>query len=334
MRRDGPPYYVEESHSTVVEDPTIDPPRAGEEVSSFQVGNDDGYAVSELTSEKQQDGEIKGSRISGVSDPENQELPLSATIEEYKRDPKTGTMEVTSSKNLGVDGSGYTWMEHDDGTRIGLGHFELSEGSIQEAMEEQGGLDDLTVCGVIGTAATTTNGVFDSGGNGKWVGETGNLSKIGTSAEILGVAAGVSGIYNGLAEGDARTVLEGVGDTAAGLSALSGALEWLPGKAGAQAAKFSTLTSSGALGKVLGGFGGALGLGFGLWDMFTADSGWDRAAGGLSAAAGAVGLGSAFFGPPGWVVGGAISAVLGISAVLVEGGDAKETAPIDPRMQD
>ena len=64
----------------------------------------------------------------------------------------------------------------------------------------------------------------------------------------------------------------------------------------------------------------------------TADSGYDKAAGGLNAAAGAVALGSLPFGPPGWVVGGIAAGGLGLASIFVGGLDDNDTADLDPRL--
>ena len=89
-------------------------------------------------------------------------------------------------------------------------------------------------------------------------------------------------------------------------------------------------------GKALGSVGGVVSLGFGLHDLFTADSGWDKAAGGLSAAAGAVAIGSLWFGPPGWIIGGIASGILGIASIIVGGQDdigEHDREPIDSRIE-
>jgi hypothetical protein len=87
------------------------------------------------------------------------------------------------------------------------------------------------------------------------------------------------------------------------------------------------------LGRSLGAVGGFIQAGFGVYDFIHADSTHDRVAAGLNVAAGAVAVGSAFFGPPGWVVGGLIAGGLSVAAFFVGGGDDNATLGIDERMQ-
>ena len=115
-----------------------------------------------------------------------------------------------------------------------------------------------------------------------------------------------------------------------GTSAIAGT-----GRLGATASRVSSLTAaSTTAGRVLGAAGGAIGFGFGVYDILNAEDGWGRAAGALNASAGAIAFGSAFFGPPGWIAGGLLAGSLSIAAVFVGNGGQHDTAGIDERLRD
>ena len=146
---------------------------------------------------------------------------------------------------------------------------------------------------------------------------------------------GASEIFGGIGQGDVRQILGGVGDMTGGFNSLAAATSVLAGQSrlGTAAGRLSSLTGYGTvLGKSLGAVGGVASFGIGVYDGITGETAHDRAGGWIGAAGGAVGVGSLFFGPPGWVVGGLVSGALGITSVLVSGADDNRTAPMDPRM--
>jgi hypothetical protein len=345
---DGPPYFTErynehadalvDDDGNLREDENGDPIQAGHDVSSHTISNDDGYAVSEhYRLDEGVDGAAYDSRMNTVTDPsadpdaDPPQYPVMGQVVKRERDPDTGQFRVTHDEELQVRRNGALFYGGEE-----VGEFDFGGSDLSTLMREGEGVTAADLAGLAGGAAdigAEVSGV--SGGRFRFTGETGALSKFSSAADVFGLAAGLQGLYGGITEGDGRAFVEGLGDVAGGLNSLAAATAAIGGstRLGTAATRLSTLTAGGtALGGVLGGAGGAISLGFGLYDVFTAESGYDQAAGGLEAAAGAVAIGSLFFGPPGWVVGGLLSGGLGIASIIVGGGDDNDTADIDSRL--
>ncbi len=346
MLRDGPPYYMER-HSEHAE-PWKDkdgnlhegkdrkgkayPLQPGHDIESFTVKNERGYAVSETYHQQfDKDGNAKDSRLKTVTDPKD-DPPISGRVTQRER-TSSGGYRVTGSSEIQVDAKGKLTY---DGKEVGK--FDFADGDFRKMLED----DELGAKDILGFVAGVAQAGQDAprlsrfaGGRFSLTGEAGNLAKVSRVSDIFGVYSGTQSLFSGIGKGDGRAVVEGLGDIAGGLNSLAAATSAWGGstRVGTTASRFSTLSEgSTVLGKFLGGAGGAIGLGFGLYDTFTADTTRGKVSGGLSAAAGAVALGSAWFGPPGWVFGGLISGGLTIASVLVGQEDQRRTADIDERL--
>jgi hypothetical protein len=348
MISDGPPYTAErhvenaeplKDDGELREDEDGNPIQPGHHVSSYTFSNDQGYAVAEhYRMEESEDGRNTDSRLSTVTDP-NADPPVDGSVVKRERNPETGTFRVTEDSKLQVMGDGRLMYGDEDDLKE-VGSFDFAGSDITTLLREG---ENITASELVGLASGAAEAGQDAAsigrvGHGRFnlTGEAGNLARFQSAADIFGLAGGVQSLYAGVTGADGRAAIEGFGDIAGGLNSLAAATKALGGSSrlGTAANRFSTLTAgSTTLGKVLGGAGGVISLGFGLYDVFTAESGYDQAAGGLTAAAGAVALGSAFFGPPGWVVGGLVSGALGITAIFVGDGDKNQTADIDSRLQ-
>lgn len=343
MLRDGPPYYLSQhqEHSTawkdedgkLREDEDGNPLQLGHETSSFSLENSHGYAVSSTYRELfDEEGGSVDSRLSTVTDPDA-DPPLSGTLNRGERSPSGNYYKITESGPIEIDSKGRLSYQGKE-----VGQYDFGDADLASLLAD-GSVDASDLLEVVKTAAD--GGQYagmvrgSSGGRFNLTGDTGALARVSEGTDILGVFAGTHGLISGIADGDGREIVEGLGDISGGLNSLAAATAGLGGtsKLGTTAQRLSTLTeASTALGKVLGGVGGAISLGFGLYDVFTADSTRGKVAGGLGAASGAVALGSLWFGPPGWLLGGLISGGLGIASFLVGREDPHRTEPLDDRL--
>lgn len=348
MLRDGPPYYAE--RLTEHASPLLDDDgelrkdddgnviQRGHDISSTTLSNGDGYSVSQHY-RKDQGGDngaiYTESRLNTVTDP-TVDPPLTGQLHTQAMNAETCRLETIENGNIQVGANGQIRYGGEE-----VGQFDFGGSDLSTLLREGKSVTSNDLIGVLGKAAAVGDeaGVLHSfGGIGsvRFTPSSSVLGRLGGAADLFGVVAGAQGVFSGVQEGDGRAILEGAGNIAGGLNSLAAATSALAGstRLGAAASRFSTLTATTTtLGKALGVAGGVVSLGFGLYDVFTADSGWDKAAGGLAAAAGAVAIGSAFFGPPGWVVGGLISGTLGIASIFVGGGDDNQTAPMDDRLR-
>lgn len=344
MLQDGPPYYAERfsEHATALrdddgnlrEDENGNPIQPGHDITSTTLANSQGYSVSEHWRRDPggDDGAIHTeSRLNTVTDP-NADPPLAGQLHTQRMDPSTCRLETVEQGSIEVGANGQLRY---DGQEIG--QFEFGGSDLSALLRDGKSVTANDLVTLLGGAAEAGEGFARAGNAGLTLtANSAHLGRLAHGAKIFGVAAGAQGLFHGIREGDGRAIVEGLGNIAGGLNSLAAATSALGGatRFGSAASRFSTLTAGTAtLGKVLGAAGGVVSLGFGLYDVFTADSGWDKAAGGLAAAAGAVAIGSAFFGPPGWVVGGLVSGALGIASIFVGGGDDNETASIDDRLR-
>lgn len=344
IRQDGPPYYVEQfsEHAEALldddgnlrRDDEGNPFQAGHDVTSMTVSNTDGYSVSEQFRQDFGEGTSgTDSRLTTVTDPEA-DMPVTGELVQRERD-SNGNYEVLEQGEIAIGADGRATYDGEE-----IGEFDFGGTDLSTLLREGESITAPDLIKVLGGAAKATRDSAAltnfAGGRFNLTGQTGALANLAKGASIFGVFVGADQLFSGLQDGDVRSSVQGLGKIAGGANSLAAATSALAGggRVGSAAARFSTLSAaSSTFGKVLGGASGALNLGFGLYDVFTADSGFDQAAGGLTAAAGAVAIGSTFFGPPGWVVGGLLSASLQITAILVAGGDENETASIDERLQ-
>ncbi len=345
MLTDGPPYYAEnyQEHAEALldddgnlrKDEDGNPLQPAHDITSSTYGNEQGYAVSNhYRQDFKQDGSGTDSRLSTVTDPLSDQ-PVSGQLTNRERSA-SGSYTVKEQGDIKIGADGKFTYNGDE-----VGQFEFGGSDLSTLLREGGGLSTNDLLGVVkmatdvGQDSARLNSF--AGGRFNLTGSTGKLANVSGAIDIFGVATGVGGVFQGVKDGDTRDVVEGLGNISGGLNSLAAATSAVAGtsRLGAAASRFSTLTAGTAtLGKALGAAGGVISLGFGLYDVFTADSGWEKASGGLAAAAGAVAIGSAFFGPPGWIVGGLISGALGIASVIVGDGGKSETAAIDDRLKE
>lgn len=338
MLTDGPPYYAErysehaeplrDDDGNLRTDEDGNVIQAGHTVSSYNLANSDGYAVAKQYRETPTEGGgSTSSTLKSVTDPQGAP-PISGTVTN-RETSASGSTTITDTGDVRVTADGkmtYNGVE--------MGQFDLSGSELTTLLKEG---DSVTALSLLGAAGGVTNGGLQAVNTTRFTPSgAAQVEKLSGALDIFGVGLGANNLFQGVRDGDGRAIVEGIGEMAGGLNSLAAATAALGGtsKLGNAARSFSSLSGGATvLGKALGGVGGVIGLGFGLYDVFTADSGWDKAAGGLAAASGAVAVGSVFFGPPGWVVGGLISGALGIASIFVGGADDNATAPIDDRMR-
>ena len=341
MLQDGPPYVMEQSREFAAalreedgsyrRDEDGNPVQPGYNITSSTVSNGDGYSVSDFgRSDFQEDGGTRESTLSTVTDPLG-DPPVSGTATKGER-TNTGAYQETERGEIAVDADGRMTLDGEE-----VGQFDLGESDLPTLLREGSSLTARELIAAVKnpSVAAGNRGELGRVGEARFTPSGGELHTpdLAKFADILGVVNGASEIFNGIGNGDFRQTVGGLGDIAGGLNSLAAAASALPGRAGAAAGRLSSLTGLGSVaGKVLGGVGGLASLGFGIYDGITGETGYDRAGGWLGAASGAVGVGSLFFGPPGWVVGGLASGALGIASVVVGGSDDDRTAAMDPRM--
>ena len=344
MLQDAPPYFVESFDETAQplrdedglrRDSEGRPLETGHSVTSLTLSSQNGYSVSDHFRQVDgENGEASQSRLTTETDPDGNP-PLSGRLENHQRDSANGPLRQTESGALAVSSDGQMTF---DGQPVGqfetggadLGSF-LREGKSVTASEM------LALAGAVGKAGSAPERLprtpFSPGGldgsDIEFRPVSGSaMSRLAEGSDILGLAVGVQSTFAGITEGDPRKMVEGLGNITGGLNSLAVATEALGGSSrlGSAAGRFSTLTAAGTtVGKVLGAAGGVINMGLGVWDMYKAETGWDRAAGGMLAASGAL---IVFGGPPGWIAGG----LLAIGSIMVGEGDATDTAPFDGRL--
>lgn len=343
MLQDGPPYMVEKSREFAAalreedgsyrRDEDGNPIQPGYAISSSTLSNGDGYSVSDFTrSDFQEDGGTLESALSTVTDP-LADPPVTGTATRGERS-NTGAYRETDSGQISVSADGHLTLNGEE-----VGQFDFGNSDLPTLLREGSSLTARELLAAVKNpaVAVANREQLSRLGEARFTLSGGNIDtpKLAAFADILGVVNGANEIFSGIGNGDFRQVAGGLGDMAGGFNSLAAATSVLAGESrlGAAAGRLSSLTSLGSVaGKVLGGVGGVASLGFGIYDGITGKTGYDRAGGWLGAAGGAVGVGSLFFGPPGWVVGGLVSGALGIASVVVSGADDNRTAAMDPRM--
>lgn len=324
------PYYLETSQASAV--PLVDedgnlrvdgddnPIQTGYEQFTSRLSNGKGYEASEYDqSQTDENGDITTSHLSSVTDP-TKKPPVSGTLTSTDADFQTETSQVQINNKGQFISDGEV-----------IGEFDLGESDLNDFLQAGGSADAL----FIGALDTAIGGAEISGNLREWVAPefqtTTRSDKFVKGATILSTLVGAQQIFAGFqGDNDYEQILGGVGALSTGAESALAAIGGLTD----DASRASRIL--GFSGKALGSVGGVVSLGFGLHDLFTADSGWDKAAGGLSAAAGAVAIGSLWFGPPGWIIGGIASGILGIASIIVGGQDdigEHDREPIDSRIE-
>lgn len=345
IQKGGQPYYLDETRTfaapleedgqlvTTEVDGQEVPVQAGSSSTSYSYSAADGYEVAEYRqAANDAEGREHSSTLDIVTDPDGK-VPVKGRVETVEPSP-TGTGSDVVRSKINIDNLGEVMIDNQP-----AGKFEgVGEGGVP--------LDDYLQDPSISGAALlqgiykVTKGTTGVPGNvakyltdKKFSGAGTNYGKLASQVDIFGFAYGIEEAISGALTGDWKRSLTGVGFTAGGTNALATALGGLPegalsGKAGALA---KATAGTKLLGKGLGAVGGAVTFGFGVHSLFT-DTGSERTAGALNTAAGAIAIGSAFFGPPGWIVGGLVSGTLGLIALGIGNNDAereaRETAPL------
>jgi len=334
MLEDGPPYFAEQ-YLDLAEPLTKDgelltnedgnPIQTGHNTTSLTLSNASGYNVSEqFRQELGPDGmPTNDSRLSTVTDP-NEDPPVVGHIRQREYDSDTGEYRVTEDAQLSVRDDGRYFYNDEE-----IAQFDFGGADLSGLLRDNQTLDARTVLGVI-------NKVVGAGEHHAPLSEVAggrlnlnqNAARVARAADILGIGVGAAGLFQGVRQGDGRTIVQGVGDMIGGTDSLYAAAKGIPGVSNYRAMGWLSKAA-----KPLGIAGGVVGVGLGIYDAWTAQSGHDRAAGVLNATAGAVAIGSVFFGPPGMLIGGLLSGGLSVAALLVGRGDDHDTAPIDERLK-
>jgi hypothetical protein len=214
-----------------------------------------------------------------------------------------------------------------------VGQFDLGNRDLATELREEKSVtasELLAMASAVGQAGGGTmasgDGVVFKPKNPRGAPVSPGLERMGKAAEVLGLAYGVDSMFHGVLERDPRKILEGFGNVTGGVESMAGAAAALGGRSrlSSGAARLSTFLETKALGSALGKIGPGVSIGTGLWDAYHAETGWDRAAGLMTATSGALMM----LGLPGKLAGG----VLAIAAIGVGNGDATDTAAFDPRL--
>lgn len=345
IRAGGEPYYLEQTETyakrleedgelvTSEVDGEQVPVQTGSSSTSWSYSAADGYEVAEYRqSQTDSDGKDHSSTLDLVTDPDGK-VPVKGRLETIEPSP-TGTGSDVVRSKVTVDNLGKVLI---DGQPAG-GFEGIGEGGIP--LEDY--LKDPSVSGasLLQGIYKVTKGTADIPVNGaryltdsNFTGAGTNYGNLARSVNVIGFAYGIEEAFAGVLEGDLKRSLTGVGFTAGGLNAVASALSALPkGALSSNAAKLAIATGAKTTAaKLLGGVGGAVTFGFGVKDLIT-EEGSARTAGAINTAAGAIAIGSAFFGPPGWIIGGVVSGTLGLIALSIGNNDAeraaRETAPL------
>lgn len=346
MIQDGGPYYLESinEHAETILDDDGQPKRdsdgniiqPGHDTVHSTFTNDDGYSVSNHYHQDFNSGQDwTTSRTRTVTDPSS-DPPIQASIQNTERDPETGQFVVTEEGDLKVMNDGRIMFGDEE-----VADIDFEGQTVQEMLMGPGSVRSDQLIAAIGGAAkdgeTYTMSFAGVEGRVRPSATSVNLGRLAGGVEIFGLATGARDVFSGARSGNYRQVVEGLGGITGGVNTLAAATSAIAGtgRLGATASRVSSLTAaSTTAGRVLGAAGGAIGFGFGVYDILNAEDGWGRAAGALNASAGAIAFGSAFFGPPGWIAGGLLAGSLSIAAVFVGNGGQHDTAGIDERLRD
>ncbi len=338
LKEEGPPYFLSTSLDNT--EPLYDgdglrldsegqPLQPGHHVSSFQIENSQGNSVSEhyRIDYGETPGQYTDSRVRTQVNPEGQP-PYVASISQGQdgKELESAQLEMDQQGRLLLDGEE-------------VAQYDLEGLEVDELMADSSLFQPLSLFAPGVDAAQLARG----GGPGRLrlTGEAAHFQRFAAASDVLSLVTGTQSMWQGIQNGDGRQVLEGAGSVAGSLESVAAATSALTKRLGINLVaqytdEVSSLASKGRLGlgtsRFLGAAGGFVQAAFGVYDLFQADNGYDRAAAGLNVAAGSVAITSAFLGPPGWVIGGLVSGGLTLASFFVAAGDANQTSGIDPRM--
>lgn len=327
LKSDGPPYFVDKvvDHANArVEDGELltndegDVVQGGHHLTSTSVSNDEGYKVSE---QFYYDAAAHTEETFNSTTDPTADSPFEGRREKKIYDRSTNEVTRTERETLSVSSTGDIMVGDQK-----VGDLTLPEGMTTGDFFSSEGIEKLG-SGVVGLLAEGSNFIEDVPGS-RLTATAGGLNKLGKFVDVLGLATGSAGLVTGLRNADARTTLEGIEGIAGGTESLAGALSGLKGRTGQLAGRLSTS----AAGLSLAALGGGINIGLGLYDVFTADSGYDQVAGGLTAASGVALAATPFLGPAA-PVGAAAAIILGGAGFLVSLGDRNNTESIDDRLR-
>lgn len=322
---DGPPYIVDkvtdhanariDGDGNLLKDDDGNVVQGGHHMTSTSVSNEEGYRVSNQF--LFDSAAYTEEELSTVTDP-TADPPISGSQEKRFYDRGTKEVTKTESGDLKIMSNGDVMV---GGSKVA--DFDLGgDKTVNDLLTGESAEEVLTNLSDLAREGGTQFIDDMSGSKLKAFGS--GLDKLGKFTDVLGLATGSVDLVNGLRERDVVTTLEGIDGVAGGVESLAGALANLKGPVGQAATKFTTS----AAGMAFGALGGGINIGLGLYDVFTADSGYDQAAGGLTAASGVALAATPFF-PPAAI--GAI--ILGGAAYFVSRGDENNTAAIDERVR-
>jgi hypothetical protein len=321
---EGPPYLVE--HASNSNEQIDDQPSVDFESTTFSTGS--GYQLGFTSNtEIAENGEGTRTTFNTVVDPDAAppNAPFQGDLTRETRGSESDDFSVVEEGPLRISRDGVMTF---NGEEIANGP-PIADGRAEDlGSSDVAGYVSGAAGGLAGNLSTTLE-IPPTGLRKDPLLQTidhAGLSRLGNFADIVGAYGSVHQIWDGVAERDFRSTVEGVGGLATGGAAVAELTSAFASRNLAPNATSALASRASNVAKVLGPVGAVVGAGFGAWDLFTADSGYDRAAGALTIAA----AGAAFIPVVGW----AVSLGLGITAFIVGNGDANNTAGVDERLRE
>lgn len=338
----GAPYYLERTEDyaerLLDKDGNLrlgaeeEPLETGRSSESYRYSSENGYEFSQYYGDQtDREGRVSSNGFSATVDPDG-DPPVRGLIDVSDENGVEQTELTVDSQGRLMSGGEM------------LGRYDLGDGDLQGFLAAGGQGNGL----VNGIVKTLRGGITELERHAKPISYRGvdydasprlqphskNFTRLLRGADALGLVYGIDQIFSGET---AKDQITGVGTVGSSTKTLLTALSGLKDKGGlaGRAGTFAAARGVATYGKLAGAAGGLLSIGTGLWDVFNAESGYDKAAGGLTATAGAVGTVSAFLGPPGWIIGGITAGVLSLAAFIVGKQDdigEDHTEPLDSRL--
>ena len=331
---EGGPFFVDVA--TNRSDQVEDEPAIDFESTSFSAGS--GYTLGYTSNtETQKSGEATRTSFRTVSDPDA-EIPFQGDLRRETRGSESESFTLAESGPLTIDRQGTVRFRGE----------EISDGPAVPTDRDNLGFEDIVSYTSGAAAGLAENFQVDrvtppTGLQKDPLTERINnpaLERLGNFADIVSAYGAAHQVWDAVSAREiswdtARQYSEGVGGLATGGSAAADIVEALAlrsarnstGAAAAAGGRAAGIASNASkVSKVLGPVGAVVGGVLGAVDLFTADSGYDRAAAALGIAA----AGAAFIPVVGW----AASLVLGVASYVVGNGDQNNTAGVDERLRD